>query len=68
MGKVYIIHKSSRIETVPYDGPTCEIAGIKGGIFYGTKEEAEKDAKLLTDANPVGFHVKELVIPENTRL
>lgn len=59
---MFIIMKSTRAFDNPtrlnaYRGPACEDAGIEGGQVYTNREDAEKDAKLLTSVNPVGFVV-----------
>lgn len=44
-----------------YSNPaTTKKAGVKAGHVYDSKEAAEKDAKKLGDANPVGFTVVKL--------
>lgn len=57
--KTYIIRKNSRWteKPIPYNGPTCDNAGIKGNQIYDDLEKAKKDAKLLSKYNPVGFSV-----------
>ena len=51
------IHKTSRMPGAPYTGPACACAGVTPGKVYDHKEEAEADARLLSDHNPVGFEV-----------
>ena len=66
----YIIRKSSRIGTMPYGNPyTCAKAGVPVGKVYNDKEEgkAELDARLLGEANPVGFHVISVRLVEQTK-
>jgi len=55
----YVIIKCSRYYTggSSYNGPTCVNAGIKGGKIYRSKIIAERDAKILSEWNPVGFEV-----------
>jgi hypothetical protein len=43
----------------PYNGPTLQRAGIIGKFYY-SREEAEKDAKILTYYNPAGFDVESI--------
>lgn len=40
----------------PYDGPAIRNAGIKAR-YYSNKDEALRDAKIITEYNPVGFSV-----------
>ena len=64
----FIIMKSSRAlddgkaqPSNAYSNPaTTKKAGVKAGHVYDSKEAAEKDAKKLGDANPVGFTVVKL--------
>ena len=64
----FIIMKSSRAlddgkaqPSNAYSSPaTTKKAGVKPGHVYDSKEAAEKDAKKLGDANPVGFTVVKL--------
>ena len=64
----FIIMKSSRAlddgkaqPSNAYSSPTTtKKAGVKAGHVYDSKEAAEKDAKKLGDANPVGFTVVKL--------
>jgi hypothetical protein len=51
----YIIRKKSRSGFSPYTGPTCKLAKVKPGKSYDNKKDAEKDARKLSDWNPVGF-------------
>ncbi len=61
----WVIHKWSRSpHTVSYNGPSCQHAGVIGGRVYDDKEEAEVDAKKLSQVNPVGFCVSPQ--PETT--
>lgn len=53
----YFISKSSRNADIPYDGPSCKKAGIKGGLYYTTYQQALNDAQKLTQANAVAFIV-----------
>jgi len=62
---MYIIGKRTRDFTSPYTGPTCEAAGILPGMVYTDKAEAEKDAELLSQHNPVGFEVKEYPVKQS---
>ena len=56
----YIINKASRHNpSVGYSGPTCQRAGVYPGKVYQNKAEAEGDAALLQEMNPVGFIVIE---------
>ena len=55
---MFKIVKASRNTTnLPYNGPTCINAGVKGGCYYLDLITAKKVAKKLTDYNPVGFIV-----------
>lgn len=64
----FIIMKSTRAlddgkaqPSNAYSNPaTTKKAGVKAGHVYDSKEAAEKDAKKLGDANPVGFTVVKL--------
>jgi len=64
----FIIMKSSRAlddgkaqPSNAYSNPaTTKKAGVKPGHVYDSKDAAEKDAKKLGDANPVGFTVVKL--------
>ena len=64
----FIIMKSSRAlddgkakPSNAYSNPaTTKKAGVKAGHVYDSKEAAQKDAKKLGDANPVGFTVVKL--------
>lgn len=56
----YIIIKKSRVSNSPYNGPTCDRAGIERGKIYHEKRKAQKDAITLSKYNPVGFKVKVL--------
>ncbi len=53
----WIIHKSTRLPDHPYEGPTCDRAGVPKGKVYTDKGEAERDAALLAGHNAVGFEV-----------
>jgi uncharacterized protein (DUF2126 family) len=56
----YVISKWSRTAgTVSYNGPACLAAGVTGGRVYDTREEAEADARRLSEVNPIGFVVSE---------
>ena len=60
---LYVIHKTSRMPgAVSYNGPTCKTAGVIGGRVYNNIEEATRDARKLSECNPVGF----IVSPINT--
>ena len=56
----YVIHKSSRAPTTSsYAGPTWDEIGLRHlyrEVYYD-KGCAEYFAKLLSEANPVGFEV-----------
>lgn len=40
----------------PYDGPAIRNAGIKAK-YYSNKDEALRDAKIITEYNSIGFSV-----------
>jgi hypothetical protein len=57
---IWCIQKVSRWSEnpCPYDGPAIHNAGIKAKYYYN-KDEALRDAKIITEYNPVGFSVVE---------
>jgi len=57
----YHIHKKSRAPGTPYQGPTCDRAGVKPGRVYETEAEAQIDADKLSEVNPVGFEVSPIL-------
>lgn len=57
---MFFIRKSSRDAKSPYEGPSLERAGIESR-WYLSREEAQRDADRLSEVNPVGFVVDELV-------
>lgn len=69
----YVIIKSSRAgSNRTYTGPSWEMAVLipptlqarmarHDDYFYSDKEEAQKYADLLSEANPVGFYVEEYI-------
>jgi len=61
--RYWFIVKNTRYTTHPYMGPTCEAAGVEPGKIYASREEAERDAVKLSEANPVGFYVAQVVFP-----
>ena len=56
--EIWCIQKVSRYSEnpCPYDGPAIRNAGIKAR-YYLNKNEALRDAKIITEYNPVGFSV-----------
>ncbi len=63
----FIILKASRVPPTPlvreidgYGGPTCADAGVDPGRVYLSRADAERDAKALSEVNPVGFRVLEV--------
>lgn len=58
MSKIwFFIRKSSRDSLIPYEGITCDQAGVTPGQYYPTYEAALADAEKLSQHNPVGFDV-----------
>ncbi len=55
----YVLRKKSRWSPTPrpYEGWSCEKAGVAPGQIYTDKNLAEKDARKLSKVNPVGFDV-----------
>ena len=53
----YFIRKRSRDSDRPYQGPSCELAGIPAGKWYETEAEALADAAKLDAVNCVGWVV-----------
>lgn len=67
----YIIIKSSRAYSggPGYAGSkTCEKAGVEPGKIYANRAEAEHDAALLSEVNPVGFVVEEYFDPPSKHM
>lgn len=42
---------------VPYQGPTCKIAGVTPARIYDERELAQADADRLSQCNGAGFVV-----------
>ncbi len=64
--KNWIIVKASRVPsraTVAnaYGGPTAKTAGVQPAKVYSNREEAQNDAVKLSQMNPCGFLVLEVV-------
>lgn len=55
----YVIYKASRAPDHTYDGATWDKAGIRElrQDFYYDLVQAQRIAKALSEANPVGFKV-----------
>lgn len=56
----YVVYKSSRLPAYPsYAGPAWDGAGIRGRYQpqFASLEEATELARLLSEANPLGFRV-----------
>jgi hypothetical protein len=67
----YWIRKWSRPGAGPYQGPSCEAAGIEPGLHYVSREAALADAAKLAKVNGVGWVVEvinEESIDENPRI
>lgn len=65
---MFVIFKKSRLYLggVGYTGVTCTNAGVEQGKRYLDKDEAERDAKKLSECNPVGFEVLDWKPAEET--
>ena len=55
----YIIRKSSRTHD-PYQGPSCDLAGVPACKVYDNYAEALSDAERLLVVNPIGFIVEKI--------
>ena len=64
----WFIVKNTRYTTLPYAGPTCEAAGVEPGKIYASREEAERDSVKLSEANPVGCYVSQVVFPVDSEV
>jgi hypothetical protein len=53
----YFIRKASRDSDTPYQGSTCDAAGVTAGQWYETIADAEIDAAKLSLFNAIGFDV-----------
>ena len=55
----YYITKASRSERHPYQGPSCETAGVPSGFCYLDEGDAKVDARSLASVNRVGWDVRD---------
>lgn len=56
----YVVYKSSRLPAYPsYVGPAWDRAGIRDRYqpHFSSAEDAAEIARLLSEANPLGFRV-----------
>jgi hypothetical protein len=65
----FVLRKKSRWErnVRPYEGWSCERAGVTPGQIYTDESLAEADAVKLSKVNPVGFDVVPVRLQECER-